>query len=264
MKHKGRKENFRTIALGGVSFLMLVSLVLFTKFSDKGATEERVDDGPPQFYLWAWRRPEDLSFIDPAWVRAAVWTATIFIEEGEMRVERRTVTVAYPVGTEVVAVTRLEIAGIYDAKMAKAVALQIEEVGSPFEPVEYQVDFDALQSQRPFYRMLVRELRKLIGDKALSITAFSSWCMSDNWIATLPIDAAVPMVYRLGPNRESIVRRLRSERRFAEPLCAGNAGYSADEEAVWLEGLERVFLFHPLPWTPERFRAFIDRLESSR
>ena len=112
--------------------------------------------------------------------------------------------------------------------------------------------------------MLVRELRKLVGEKALSITALASWCLSDNWIATLPIDAAVHMVYRLGPNRESIRAKLRSDRRFAEPMCAGNVGYSAHEEVVWLEGLERVFLFHPLPWTPERFRTFVDRLEVSR
>ena len=87
--------------------------------------------------------------------------------------------------------------------------------------------------------------------------------MSDNWIGTLPIDAAVPMLYRLGPDRESVVTELRSARRLAEPICAGNVGYSADEPAVWLDGLERVFLFHPMPWTSERFRTFVDRLEAS-
>ncbi len=261
---KGRRGRIGTIVLGGGSCLILVSLVLFENWWDNGGTAERVHGGPPQYYLWAWRRPEDLSFIDPARVRLAVWTATIFIDEGAMTVERRSVPVAYPVGTEVVAVTRLEIAGVHDEKMAKATAMQIEAVGAAFGPVEYQVDFDARYSQRPFYAMLVRELRKRIGDKALSITALASWCMLDNWIAALPIDAAVPMVYRLGPNRESILGKLRSERRFAEPMCAGNVGYSADEEAVWLKGLERVFLFHPSPWTEDRFRTLVDRLEASR
>ena len=130
---------------------MLVSLFPFKNWRDKGDNDARGDDGPPRYYLWAWRRPEDLSFIDPARISVAVWTATIFIEQDEMRVERRSVPVAYPVGTEVVAVARLEIAGVPDAKTAKATARHIEEIGAPFGPVEYQVDFDARHSQRPFY-----------------------------------------------------------------------------------------------------------------
>lgn len=218
----------------------------------------------PTYHLWAWRRREDLSFIDPESVRAATWTATIFVEGDEMAVERRTVPVTYPIGTTIVAVARLEVRGVYGVDMAKAVAAAISTEGAAFQPVEYQVDFDARHSQRPFYRLLLSELRGLIGDADLSITALASWCQFDNWISALPIDSAVPMVYRLGARRESVVARLRTEPAFREPLCAGNVGYSADEPAVWLAGLERVFLFHPQPWTRERFQTFVDRLEASQ
>lgn len=218
----------------------------------------------PTYHLWAWRRSEDLSFIDPELVRAAIWTATIFVEGDEMAVERRTVPVTYPIGTTIVAVTRLEVRGVHGVEMAKAVAAAINTEGRAFQPVEYQVDFDARNSQRPFYGLLLSALRGLVGDADLSITALASWCQFDKWISALPIDSAVPMVYRLGARRESVVARLRTEGAFREPLCAGSAGYSADEPVIWLAGLERVFLFHPQPWTQERFETFVDRVEASQ
>ena len=242
-----------------LAFLLLLAYFWIGNSSSSGTTS-----ATPDYYLWAWRRAEDLSFIESGSAHAAIWTATIFIEDGRMSVERRTVPVTYPADIDIVAVTRLEIRGVYGVEMAMSVAAAILETGAPFRPVEYQVDFDTLFSQRSFYRLLLLELRNIIGDAELSITALASWCLFDNWIAGLPIDSAVPMVYRLGNRRESIVTRLRAERAFMEPICAGNVGYSADEPAVWLRDLERVFLFHPLPWTRERFQAFIDQLEELR
>ena len=245
------------------STLAVVLLLLSTSACDAEAPEVGAVNAPT-YHLWAWRRREDLSFIDPDVVRAAIWTATIFVEDDEMTVERRTVPVTYPVGTTVVAVTRLEVRGVHGIDMAKAVAAAISVEGEAFRPVEYQVDFDARRSQRPFYGLLLSELRSLIGDAGLSITALASWCQFDNWIGALPIDSAVPMVYRLGSRRESVVARLRTERAFREPVCAHNVGYSADEPVVRLAGMERVFLFHPQPWTRERFETFVDRLEASQ
>ena len=241
-----------------VVLLMLAATGCSPKAPDGGAANA------PTYHLWAWRRGEDLSFIEPESVRAAIWTATIFVEGDEMRVERRTVPVTYPTGATIVAVARLEVRGVYGVDMARAVAAAISTEGAAFQPVEYQVDFDARHSQRPFYRLLLDELRGLIGDADLSITALASWCQFDNWISTLPIDSAVPMAYRLGAQRASVVARLRAERTFHEPVCAGNVGYSADEPVVWLAGLERVFLFHPRSWTRERFETFVDRLEASQ
>ena len=218
----------------------------------------------PEYYLWAWRRPEDLGFIDPNRVGAAIWTGTTFINDGKMTTQRRTVPVTYPTGTKVVAVMRLEVDRAYGDDMAVRVAAAVVAVGAPFNPIEYQVDFDARRSQRNFYGRLLVELRERAGDARLSITALASWCMFDNWIRALPIDAAVPMVYRLGRGRDSIVTRLVRERTFSEPICAGNVGYSADEPIIWVEGLRRVFLFHPKPWTEDRFSVLIHQLEKSR
>ena len=255
----------KTVGLALESTLLALLMLAGTGCSPKAPDVPDVGAANvPTYHLWAWRRREDLSFIETESVRAAIWTATIFVQGDEMRVERRTVPVTYPTGTTIVAVTRLEVLGVYGVDMAKAVAAAISTEGAAFQPVEYQVDFDARNSQRPFYGLLLTELRGLIGDADLSITALASWCQFDNWISALPIDSAVPMVYRLGARRESVVARLRTERAFREPLCAGNVGYSADEPVVRLVGIERVFLFHPQPWTRERFETFVDRVEASQ
>ena len=264
MTGRGHRAGVASLAGACGLSLILVAVVLPSSGLVQDSRELRRDSDTPEYYLWAWRRPEDLSFIDPDRERIAVWTATIFIEDGETKVERRTTPVSYPVGTELVAVIRLEVAGTYGARMAKSTARLVRESGAGFGPVEYQVDFDAVYSQRAFYAMLLEELNELIGEAALSITALASWCMSDNWIGSLPIEAAVPMLYRMGPDRESVAARLRDERGFVEPMCAGNVGYSGDEELLPVDGIERVFLFHPMPWTLERFRTLVERVEVSR
>ena len=89
------------------------------------------ESAAPEYYLWAWRRPEDLGFIDPNRVGAAIWTGTTFINDGKMTTQRRTVPVTYPTGTKVVAVMRLEIDRAYGDDMAVRVAAAVVAVGRP-------------------------------------------------------------------------------------------------------------------------------------
>ncbi|MYJ75180.1 MAG: hypothetical protein F4089_08805 [Gammaproteobacteria bacterium] len=148
----------------------------------------------PHYYLWAWRREEDLSFIDPARVRVAAWTATIFLADGDFVVEHRANKITYPSDAQIVAVVRLEASGVAGDDTLSRLADAIIAANRPFRPVEHQVDFDARVSQRAFYRRLLEELRGRIGDSALSITALASWCFHDDWVETLPVDAVVPML----------------------------------------------------------------------
>src|SRR5262249_59556332 len=63
-----------------------------------------------------------------------------------------------------------------------------------------QVDFDAVESERPFYRDLLTRLRpKLPPTTSLSIPALASWCAADAWLDGLPIDEAVPLLFRISP-----------------------------------------------------------------
>ena len=213
----------------------------------------------PDYYLWAWRRTEDLSFVRSERFKAAIWTGTIFWKKGELRVDRRLNPITYPSGMEVVAVARLEIDGIPDPAATSRIADTLRDMGKPFDPVEYQVDFDARLSQRAFYRRLVDQVRTRIRNTPLSITALASWCFHDSWIEDLPIDTAVPMIYRMGPEGDYIRKKLKRDKKFPAAICHGNVGYSSDEPLAPVDGLERVFLFHPEPWNEERLTSLLER-----
>ena len=63
-----------------------------------------------------------------------------------------------------------------------------------------QIDFDATLSERDAYRALIHDVRKRLGPATpLSITALASWCIGDDWLNGLPVDEAIPMLFRMGP-----------------------------------------------------------------
>lgn len=216
----------------------------------------------PDYYLWAWRREEDLSFIDPRRVKVALWTATVTLAGDNFTVAHRTNKVTYPTPASVVGVVRLEATGVPDAATVPSLADAIIDASRPFRPIEHQVDFDARLSQRGFYRHLLEELRERAAGARLSITALASWCFHDDWTEGLPVDAAVPMIYRMGPDGDVIRHALFAERKFPNPICAGNVGYSADEPLAPVDHLRRVFLFHPKPWSEARFRKLAGQVEA--
>ncbi len=216
----------------------------------------------PEYYLWAWRREEDLSFIDPSRQKLALWTATITLDHDEFIVEYRTNQITYPSEAEIVSVVRLEATGVPGAATTAQLADAIIGAGRPFAPVEHQLDFDARLSQRNFYRHLLGELRKRTGGARLSITALASWCFYDDWTEGLPVDAVVPMIYRMGRDAEVIRHTLHEQRKFPNPICAGNVGYSSDELLAPVDGLRRIFLFVPERWTELQFNNFVQEVEA--
>jgi hypothetical protein len=129
----------------------------------------------------------------------------------------------------------------------KVVDLLLQSAGKP-GIAALQVDFDATHSQREFYAGVLRELRRRMPpDLPLSITALASWCSYDNWIAGLPVDEAVPMFFRMEPDRH---RAPADARHFVvrEPLCMGSVGVSTSE--IWPEGMatKRVYVFADRGW----------------
>ena len=48
-------------------------------------------------------------------------------------------------------------------------------------------------------QLLAEVRRRVPVSMPLSITALTSWCESDGWIAGLPVVEAVPMLFRMGP-----------------------------------------------------------------
>jgi hypothetical protein len=121
-----------------------------------------------------------------------------------------------------------------------------------------QVDFDATRSERQFYRETLVELRKRMpADLPLSITALASWCSYDDWLRGLPVDEAVPMMFRMEPDRRRAPPNV-DDFRIREPLCQFSTGVSTTE--AWPSHLagKRIYIFPDRGWEPDA-RASIDR-----
>ena len=75
------------------------------------------------------------------------------------------------------------------------------------------------------------------------------------------IDEAVPMLFRMGPDRAAIEETLASGENFREPLCRGSVGVATDEPwPVSLAG-KRVYVFHPRAWDQTSYAAVKRRLQ---
>jgi hypothetical protein len=88
-----------------------------------------------------------------------------------------------------------------------------------------------------------RAPKSAAGHHAISITALASWCAGDNWLHGLPIDEAVPMLFRMGPTNEPF-RRMAVSRDSASP-CRGAIGTSLDEPIDLQSEGRRVYVFKP-------------------
>jgi hypothetical protein len=165
-----------------------------------------------------------------------------------MRVLPRRQAMLVPDGVYAVAVVRIE-AG---PEFADSPQLRAETAAALLRAAALphvrglQVDFDAASSQREFYADVLRRVRAgMPPGRSLTMTALVSWCAEEHgWIAGLPVDAAVPMEFRLGKHVGRWAVR--------EPLCAGSVGLATDEperfDAASRAG-KRMYLFAPRPWT---------------
>lgn len=215
----------------------------------------------PATFVWAWRRAEDLRFLDPADTGAAVWIATVRLAGDRIRVEAREWPILLPTGIHTEAVVRIESA--LDDPMtgsiepAERIAEAIDQVarGSGFR--DLQIDFDARLSERQLYRELLEALRARRGDRRLSMTGLVSWC-SEDWLDSLPVDEVVPMLFRLGPQSPE-VRRSLERGGFRSERCGTALGVSNDEPIPRLGKPTTLYLFHDVPWTGADFAADLER-----
>ena len=201
----------------------------------------------PARTLWVWERPEDLRSIDLRTTAIATLDRTLVLGRTMSVVPRRQ-SYLYPAGTRRIAVVRIEAPGTIAEGMEPFAAEAILEVAGDPAIAALQIDFDARRSQREFYTALLRDLRRrMTRSLPLSITALASWCSSDDWIAALPVDEAVPMLFRMEPGRR-FARPGVPEFRIREPLCESSTGVSTREPtSANLEG-KRVYVFADAGW----------------
>jgi hypothetical protein len=216
----------------------------------------------PPVMLWAWERPERLDFIDTHKVGVAYLAKTITLRGNNVFVRPRLQPLQVPEGTKLVAVVRIETSRSDPPALS---SLQLEQTAReildlPFSSVKspIQIDFDSTLSQRNFYRDLLRLVRRdLPSSTPLSITALASWCAGDTWISNLPVDEAVPMLFRLGVEQQNFQRRLESGEAFESRMCQNSAGVSTDE-IVKAPAVDRLYIFSPTPWTEQSFKQAME------
>jgi hypothetical protein len=127
-----------------------------------------------------------------------------------------------------------------------------------------QIDFDAARSRRDFYRALLSEARRSLPDSVpLTITALASWGLGDRWLDGLPIEEAVPMVFRMGADDTRVRQALRRGTDFSPAICRQSIGVAVDEPFPPLRPGRRVYLFSRLPWTRQTYQTALARLGDS-
>lgn len=223
----------------------------------------------PRLVLWAWERPEDLSLLEktghPAGV--AFLARTLYLRRGDFIVRPRFQPLRVSPQIAVMAVVRiepqrdrrLELSGDQARHAAEeiAAATQLPRVTA------LQVDFDAVRSEREFYRQLLHYLRERVPRSVpISITALASWCMDDDWITGLPVDEAVPMLFRMGVDRRNVLVYLSQENEFKTALCRQSLGVSTDEPLSNLPKGKRVYIFSASGWSEGSLAAVRQEIAS--
>ncbi len=207
----------------------------------------------PRLMVWAWERPEDLRGL-PDGAGVAFLAATYQLGGASFDRALRHQPLRVDAGTPLVAVVRIETDAAqpltFDVKNIRTLAADIAARQHQPGVRTLQIDFDATLSERPFYRELLGVVRAELGDTPLSMTALASWCMDDNWIADLPVDEIVPMLFRLGPVNVPFAEA-GARNRFRGAGCAAAVGVSTDEPTPPLAGRRRVYVFHPRSWTSD-------------
>jgi hypothetical protein len=218
----------------------------------------------PPIVLWAWERPELLDFIDPHAVGIAFLARTLYLSGPDVIVRPRLQPLSVPHETKLMAVVRLESDRLrppdLSLRQLEIVTAALAEVGGLHGIKVLQIDFDAVVSQRAFYRDVLQQLRhQLPASMPLSITALASWCIYDDWLTGLPVDEVVPMVFRMGADQHRI-RRYLAHRDFRAASCRHSLGLSTDEPLPALPARRRLYLFHPHAWRPEAMASILEEV----
>jgi hypothetical protein len=230
-------------------------------------------DRLPRVTVWAWERREDLREVNPATTAVAWLERTVVLDAHGLTVAPRRQALLLPASAGLVriAVVRLETGNgaALNGTSAERAADAIAQAATP-DASALQVDFDARQSERGWYANVLRRVRAQIPmTMPLSITALASWCSYDGgWIERLPIDEAVPMLFRMEPDRRRVAASggwaaIDAVHDFSirEPLCLGSVGISTTEG--WPSDMRqrRIYIFADRGWGRDGLQQTVRSLE---
>jgi hypothetical protein len=247
--------------------LVLASLLLFTSCQTIHR-RNRIDENKlPSVILWAWERPENLEAIDTRHFGVAFLAQTLTLRGSDVEYQPRRQPLKVPAAARLIAVTRIESrkttgekASLTEEQRRKVVERVLQTLKLP-QVLAVQVDFDAVTSERRFYRELLEQLRHDIPDKVpLSMTALASFCVGDPWLKDMPVDEAVPMVFRMGTDSQPIKNLLAKGGDFTGDLCRRSYGVALDEPvSTSFQTPRRVYVFNARAWSQSSVAEVAER-----
>lgn len=228
----------------------------------------------PDRVLWAWQRAEDLRFIDPTEFGVAYMACRVLFTRDQATLEWRKQPLRVPANTAIEACIRVDVDHRYpcafNTHQRDAIVWALSTAANLSRVQAVQIDFDALLSERAFYRDVIRQARiKLPAGFPLSITSLASWCIFDDWTSDMPVDEAVPMMFSLGRDKQKVLNYFGSRRDFRVERCKHAMGLSLEEpdvNALMIPLVRqrtmpcRVYVFTKTAWTKKKVDAVRDML----
>ncbi len=216
--------------------------------------------GPAETTLWVWHGATDLRGLHQATeghVGVAYLARTLRVRRDGVYTRPRRSPLYLDAQTRRTAVVRIEV-----EPEVSADELAIAPLVGAIDPVlserasALQIDFDARRSMRPFYARLLRALKERLPDGwSLEMTALGSWCLQDRWLADVPVDRVVPMLFGPGHERALTFAALRRGP-LPEPRCRASHGVEEGQRSP--RPPERLYVFPDGgPWTLERALASV-------
>jgi len=247
----------------------VLTLVMLGSCVPKVQNRNRLNENYfPRVVLWAWERPEDLKSLDSNRFAVAFLAQTLVLKNYEVSFDPRHQPLDVSPETKLIAVTRIESlkntgerAALSDAQRKKTVDLILRTMRLR-NVLAIQIDFDAASSERDFYRALLHDVRAKLPDNVpLSMTALASFCVGDRWLSDLPVDEAVPMIFRMGADDRTIKNFLSSGEDFREPLCQKSYGIAVDEPLdIKFKPERRVYVFNHRSWKASDVASISERI----
>jgi hypothetical protein len=219
----------------------------------------------PNITLWSWDHAEDLRFLDKG-VDVAYLAGSVVVRGRDMKMYKRSEPLILAQYTKVIPVVRIDnfetISALTEERVNKIEDFVLRLCGVPLV-VGCQVDFDVKVSERAAYAKMLKDIRVRLPEAVpLSITALASWCDKGSWLEELPIEYAVPMLYRLGADGQNIRSGYTGQSFLKAAKCAQSVGVSVDEPVPpkkYRRGKD-VFIFNPSAWTKKDFETILEEL----
>lgn len=250
-----------------IAVIVLSTALIFYKVQTAKTTASNLNLTEfPSIILWAWERPEDLRFLDTDKFAVAFLAQTLKLKGNEVHLQARRQDLKVSPKTRLIAVTRIEtvknntLAPSFSKAQSDECVQLILNTLKLKNVAAIQIDFDAKVSERSFYQTLLTELRNQLPKQIpLSMTSLASFCIGDPWIKDLPVNEAIPMVFRMGTDEKLVKKFLANGNDFSVSLCQKSIGIATDEPLNINFGKSRriyVFKASPKGWS----RADVEKL----